>query len=320
MSTTTNPEASASWLLTAAEVAQRMKVCQRHLWALLASGRLPRPVRLGRSVRWRAAELRCWIDAGCPALDRWEAVKGAGWLHRLRDDDGWRSRQHVQRVSLSTRTLTGQDLGRLAERYTGAVKPGELARLAKTLGLSTDSLRRLGIGWDEEAWTFPMVNAAGAVVGIRRRLPGGRKLSVKGGNEGVFVPAGLGDDGPLLICEGPTDTAALLDMGFNRVVGRPSCTGGVGLVVELVKRWQPPGAVIVADGDQPGRRGAMALASVLVLYVSAIRIIQPPTGIKDARAWLRAGGSHQDVQAAIDAAKPLRLTLRTALARKDSRK
>ena len=43
--------------LTAAEVARRLDISERHLWALLSSGRLPRPIRLGRSVRWNAAEL-----------------------------------------------------------------------------------------------------------------------------------------------------------------------------------------------------------------------------------------------------------------------
>jgi DNA primase len=105
----------------------------------------------------------------------------------------------------------------------------------------------------------------------------------------------------LLICEGPTDTAALIDMGVSDVVGRPSCTGGIKLLVELVKRRQPPDVVIVDDADQPGRRGADDLASALAGYVPSVRVVMPPTGIKDARDWLRVGGSREELEQAIEA-------------------
>ena len=41
-----------------------------------ASGRLPRAIRLGRRKLWSVREVRDWIAAGCPARDRWEAMKG----------------------------------------------------------------------------------------------------------------------------------------------------------------------------------------------------------------------------------------------------
>lgn len=37
------------------------------------AGRLPRPIRLGRSKRWRVAEVRAWLAAGCPGRSFWEA-------------------------------------------------------------------------------------------------------------------------------------------------------------------------------------------------------------------------------------------------------
>jgi len=60
---------------TAAELAKRLGISERHLWALNASGRLPRPVRFGRSVRWSAEELRDWLAAGAPTRDGWEAMR-----------------------------------------------------------------------------------------------------------------------------------------------------------------------------------------------------------------------------------------------------
>jgi hypothetical protein len=38
-----------------------------------------------------------------------------------------------------------------------------------------------------------------------------------------------------------------------------------------------------------------------------VRVIVPPNGIKDARDWLRAGGTRQDVEEAIRAAAERRL-------------
>jgi predicted DNA-binding transcriptional regulator AlpA len=38
-------------------------------------GKVPSPVRIGRNVRWRAAELVAWCNAGCPDRQTWEAVR-----------------------------------------------------------------------------------------------------------------------------------------------------------------------------------------------------------------------------------------------------
>jgi len=70
--------------------------------------------------------------------------------------------------------------------------------------------------------------------------------------------------------------------------------------------------VILADGDEPGRRGADNLASVLVAYVPAARVVAPPQGVKDARDWLRAGAGRPEVEAAIQAASVRRLSINAA--------
>lgn len=62
--------------LSVDEVAGLLGVSARHTWKLHATGRVPRPVRLGRSVRWQRKELLAWLDAGAPTRDRWEATRG----------------------------------------------------------------------------------------------------------------------------------------------------------------------------------------------------------------------------------------------------
>lgn len=65
-------------LLSRPQVARVLQVSPAHVSRLHASGRLPRPRRLGRAVRWSETELRAWIQAGCPPRDRWEALMKAG--------------------------------------------------------------------------------------------------------------------------------------------------------------------------------------------------------------------------------------------------
>ena len=59
-------------LLTANEAAVLLGISRSNLYRLNSSGRLPLPVRLGASVRWRRDELAAWVDAGCPPRTRWE--------------------------------------------------------------------------------------------------------------------------------------------------------------------------------------------------------------------------------------------------------
>jgi predicted DNA-binding transcriptional regulator AlpA len=63
-------------LVSVRTVASMLGISQRQVWKLVAAERFPGPLRLGRSVRWRATEIRSWVDAGCPARERWEALRG----------------------------------------------------------------------------------------------------------------------------------------------------------------------------------------------------------------------------------------------------
>ena len=64
----------ADKLLDVRAVAERLGVSPRQVWKLTASGRLPQPVRLARSVRWREADLAAFIAARCD-MQRFEAER-----------------------------------------------------------------------------------------------------------------------------------------------------------------------------------------------------------------------------------------------------
>jgi phage/plasmid primase-like uncharacterized protein len=273
----------------------RCPICERPDWCLIAAD--------GNA-------------AICAHIESVKRCGEAGWLHRLCEVPWWPERRAIQRIIVTKRSVARADLPQLVAECQRAVDPRQLTRLAASLGLSHNSLVSLRIGWSAEhrAWAFPMLDADGHVLGIRLRRSNGFKFSVTGGKEGLFLPAGVQGKSSLallLICEGPTDAAALLDFGFTNVVGRPSCTGGIKLLLDLVREELPSEVVIVADNDEPGRRGADNLASALTAYAPAVRTITPPPGIKDARAWLQAGGTRRDVEEAIRATPVRRLTVRT---------
>jgi hypothetical protein len=249
----------------------------------------------------------------CARVESPKRIGEAGWLHRLSESTtAWpRWRSTIRRaVKLSLDAQGGPDFGRLVEEWRLPDDSTRLVDLATRLGVSVRSLARLRTGWSDErrAWTFPMLDPTGRVLGIRLRVPSGRKLSVRGGKEGLFIPEELSPGSDLYIAEGPTDTAALLDLGLD-AAGRPSCTGGTAHLTALVRRPRPGRAVIVADADDVGQAGARRLATTLRAYVPDVRVITPPTPHKDARAWVRDGGTRGDVLAAVEAAETVKLAV-----------
>jgi predicted DNA-binding transcriptional regulator AlpA len=58
-------------LLRAVAAATVCSVSLRTWRAWDSAGRIPQPVRIGRSTFWRADELRAWVAAGCPDRRTW---------------------------------------------------------------------------------------------------------------------------------------------------------------------------------------------------------------------------------------------------------
>lgn len=77
MSTELHSSARERLAYTRDDVAGLLQVSLRHVAAMNSSGRLPRPIRLGRAVRWLANEFHEWLAAGAPARDKWDAMKAA---------------------------------------------------------------------------------------------------------------------------------------------------------------------------------------------------------------------------------------------------
>lgn len=65
----------APLLLTAQEAAAMCSKSTRTWRAWDAAGRIPQPVRIGRSTLWRTDELRAWVAAGCPRRKEWKMMQ-----------------------------------------------------------------------------------------------------------------------------------------------------------------------------------------------------------------------------------------------------
>lgn len=52
-------------MVNAKTAAAIVGVSRRSWWRFVAEGRAPKPIRLGRCVRWRLLEIRDWINGGC---------------------------------------------------------------------------------------------------------------------------------------------------------------------------------------------------------------------------------------------------------------
>ena len=215
----------------------------------------------------------------------------------------------MRRVRIAAKPAPRHDLVPLDQKYRAAVDVGYLRCFAGGLGLTADSLLRLGIGWVAEygVWSFPMCDGAGNICGIQLRPENGNRWTMRGTKNGMFIPTRPNlPDARLMICEGVSDTAAALDLGFDNVIGRVNCTGGVELVTEFVRRTKPAKIVIMADRDRAGIVGANALATPLLVY-APIHVVAPPEQAKDLREWTRQGATQADVGRLIDAAAVLRL-------------
>ena len=57
------------YLLDIKAVSLRLSVSVRTVQRLDSSGKLPRPIRVGGSVRWRKSDIDAWIAEECPTRD-----------------------------------------------------------------------------------------------------------------------------------------------------------------------------------------------------------------------------------------------------------
>ena len=193
--------------------------------------------------------------------------------------------------------------------------------VAKSLGVSVEALERLRVGYGFDDYrslsysTWPETRPGGKVLGIIRRYSvpvsesGGNKLTMPGSKHALYLPREWWrGEGPVLVVEGGSDTAALVTLGLS-AIGRPSNIGGVNMLIGAISDCERP-IIIVGERDRkpervgtvkqcradcdgcnwcwPGRYGARMTAERLQKALPSARVIwrMPPAGAKDVREWL----------------------------------
>jgi hypothetical protein len=199
-----------------------------------------------------------------------------------------------------------RDWDKAARAFAEGFDAAARAELATRLGVPADSFAALpfiGVCGRTPAgrtFTFPERAADGRVVGLSTRGPNPNGSDVKkmfpGSTRGLTIPnIWLEREGPVFLVEGPSDTLALTAAGLA-AVGRPSNTGGVSHLTELLRAVPPERPVLVVgendekeNGEWPGRDGATRTAAALAAGLSRqVMVAMTPAGAKDVRQWLVA--------------------------------
>jgi prophage regulatory protein len=67
-------------LLTAKAVGEMLSLSKRQIFRLNSCGKLPKPLRIGGSVRWANSTIRSWIELSCPDRKVFEAIQETGGI------------------------------------------------------------------------------------------------------------------------------------------------------------------------------------------------------------------------------------------------
>ena len=255
------------------------------------------PVRVGKNNLCPVCQRDTWCLVGtryvvCMRVQSGQPKQLAGgevgWLHPIGAD-------YAPPVMERERPAPLLNVSETLTEWAAMRWSQSISTLSSELGVTNIALEQLGCvrAPYHETWAFPMRTGDNSVCGIRLRNIEGKKWAERGSHAGLFIPQGGQQDTPLIV-EGPTDCAAALTIGYY-AIGRPSCSGGVDHLKELVKRSRFKRAVIVSDLDDAGLRGAKTLCEHLPIPTA---ILVCPA--KDMRAFVNNGGDRIMLDAMID--------------------
>ena len=231
------------------------------------------------------------IDGGgslCQRVESPRRVGDAGWYH---PDGGGHEPTRVEPPRDVPPDYGG--MLRAQRRYVAALSTDDerWRELVGDVGVDEPILRSLGVGWSAEAgaYSWPMRDGDGRIVGIRYRALNGRKWALPGSRGGLFIaendPLGM-----IMMPEGPSDTAVLRELGFS-VWGRPDSRSSHHWARHRLLKMRKVGMtidelVVIGDDDSAGISGAETFASQIARAAPmGVRVLIPPRGM-DIRQWV----------------------------------
>ncbi len=180
----------------------------------------------------------------------------------------------------------------IAKVWKGLIKNCDaLEPMARHLSIKWEVLSCMHVGYHpvKDAYGFPMYDIKGQMCGIKMRNIEGAKWCIKHSRLGIYRYVFYDDDsGPLIVCEGESDTAAMANLGF-RAIGRASATT-CNDIVKAYDLGKPIYVVADTDEDGLGLREATKLADSLTDGY----VIHNPD-YKDVRKWIESGTFTKDL-------------------------
>lgn len=241
----------------------------------------------------------CCMRVGDGSYRSHDFDHGTGYYHRVTGDAPSRPTSHQYGPSMPL-PAGWLDFAAIVDRWKSQTTGKMLDHFAAELGVQRFALEHLDACFchDRDAWGFPMHNDRRQVVGIRLRAQNGKKFALPGSASGIFIPSGIDSRSMLLICEGPTDTAAALSLGYM-AIGRPSNSGGAQHICDMLAVGRTRRVAIIADNDGPGRHGAHRLADQILGLCECVQVTTAAPW-KDLREWVREGATRIDLKLRID--------------------
>lgn len=256
------------------------------------------PCRVCRKPDWC-----CHVEGGgglCQRVPSPRRIGDAGWFHP--DPSGAEPVQFERREKPPAYAAMLQ----YHQRDRTAMNRDRMRDLVVSTGIDAGALRAMGVGWNEPhgAYSFPMRDGDGRIVGLRLRNLEGRKWAVPGSRTGLFLcEQEFVKDQPvdIYLPEGPTDSAVLVELGFT-VWGRPDARSGAAHAKHRLTRLRTIGTlvrnvVVIGDDDSAGITGARTFAETLASSAPlGVRVVMPPSGL-DTREWVDLGASKKMIEA-----------------------
>jgi len=167
-------------------------------------------------------------------------------------------------------------------------------KVAPLFGIDTNTMLKFDYGYFNNNLLVPMYNQDGKICGIQEHFwKGGKhiKKCMKYSKHGVFKPNIKFDfKEPLFICEGFSDTAVMIDMGFQ-AIGKYNALHKLNKkIIDQIKRFKR--VFIISDNDECGRKGTWELAGKLQPggNLEVVKGIYPLPSVKDIREmYLKEG-------------------------------
>ncbi len=139
-----------------------------------------------------------------------------------------------------------------------------------------DILDMYCIGWDGQAWTFPMRDDYGSIIGMQRRFVDTTKYCVNGSQLGLFTP--ICSNKNVVITEGLSDATVATHLGYFGI-GKPSAGFGEQIVRKYLENINYAGTIIiVADNDSAGVASKVKLQIALEEWDT--KVIVPDTDLR----------------------------------------